>query len=64
MSGFAKPGQVMAIMGASGCGKTSFLNILAQRLSLSKGGKMKGEVRCNDRLVKKSDFGKFGAFVQ
>ena len=28
INGFAKPGQLMAIMGASGCGKTSLLNIL------------------------------------
>lgn len=51
LSGYAKPGQVMAIMGASGCGKTSFLNILGQRLGLSPGAKMEGEVRCNDRPV-------------
>lgn len=25
---------------------------------------MTGEVRCNDRLLKRNDFGKFGAFVQ
>ena len=42
LTGFAKPGQVMAIMGASGSGKTSFLNILGQRLGLSPGSKMSG----------------------
>lgn len=64
LSGYAKPGQMMAIMGASGCGKTSFLNILGQRLGLSKGGKMSGSIRVNDRVVRNDDFGKFGAFVQ
>jgi ABC-type lipoprotein export system ATPase subunit len=54
----------MCIMGASGSGKTSLLNILGQRISLSKGGKMTGEVRVNDRVIHTSDFGKFGAFVQ
>lgn len=54
----------MAIMGSSGCGKTSLLNILGQRMALSKGAKMQGEVRANDRTVHKKDFGKFGAFVQ
>lgn len=54
----------MCIMGASGSGKTSLLNILGQRISLSKGGKMTGEVRVNDRVISTSDFGKFGAFVQ
>jgi ABC-type phosphate transport system ATPase subunit len=53
----------MAIMGSSGCGKTSFLNVLGQRLGLSQGSKMTGEVRCNDRPLKQNDFGKFGAFV-
>lgn len=54
----------MAIMGASGSGKTSFLNVLGQRLGLSPGSRMTGEVRCNDRVLQANDFGKFGAFVQ
>ena len=54
----------MAVMGASGSGKTSFLNILGQRLGLSRGSRMTGEVRCNNRKLLKNDFGKFGAFVQ
>ena len=54
----------MAVMGASGSGKTSFLNILGQRLGLSPGSRMSGEVRCNNRLMRNNDFGKFGAFVQ
>jgi ABC-type lipoprotein export system ATPase subunit len=36
-SGYAKPKEMVAIMGASGSGKTSLLNILGQRLDLSKG---------------------------
>lgn len=64
LSGYAKPGQLMAIMGASGSGKTSLLNVLGQRLGLSPGSKMTGEVRCNDRKLERNDFGKFGAFVQ
>ena len=52
LSGFAKPGEIMAIMGASGSGKTSFLNVIGQRMGLSKGSKMVGEVRCNNRVLK------------
>jgi len=51
-------------MGASGSGKTSLLNVLAQRLSLSPGSTLEGEVRCNNRTVNSTDFGKIGAFVQ
>lgn len=51
-------------MGASGSGKTSFLNVLGQRLGLSRGSKMSGEIRCNNRVLGRNDFGKFGAFVQ
>lgn len=51
-------------MGGSGSGKTSLLNALAHRLSLSPGSVLTGEVRCNNRQVEGSDFGKFAAFVQ
>lgn len=54
----------MAVMGASGSGKTSFLNVLGQRLSLSPGSTMNGVVKCNDRELQQNDFGKMGAFVQ
>ena len=63
LSGFAKPGQIMCIMGGSGSGKTSLLNVLGQRLGLSPGSKMTGSVKCNNIPLKKNDFGKFGAFV-
>ena len=54
----------MAIMGASGSGKTSLLNVFGQRLGLTKGAKMTGEVMCNGVKLASDDFGKFGAFVQ
>lgn len=64
VSGYAKPKEMIAIMGASGSGKTSLLNVLAQRLALSPGAVIDGEVRCNNRLCGVTDFGKMGAFVQ
>ena len=50
-------------MGASGSGKTSLLNILGQRLDLSKGAQVKGTIQCNGKDLRKGDFGKLGAFV-
>lgn len=64
ISGFAKPKELVSIMGASGSGKTSLLNFLAQRLALSPGAMPEGEVQCNGRVVSVTDFGKIGAFVQ
>ena len=64
ISGYVKPKQMCAIMGASGCGKTSLLNVLAGRLGLTRGGKLSGTVQVNGREVVGGDFGKFGAFVQ
>ena len=63
VSGYAKPKEMLAIMGSSGCGKTSLLNVLAQRLALTPGALMEGAVKCNSRQVNRSDFGKIGAFV-
>jgi len=54
---------MVAVMGASGSGKTSLLNILGQRLDVSKGCRVEGEVKCNSIPLKKGDFGKLGAFV-
>ena len=51
-------------MGASGSGKTSLLNVFAQRLALSPGCVLAGKVKANNRTLNATDFGKIGAFVQ
>jgi len=51
--GMVQPGEVMAIMGASGAGKTSFLDILARK---NKAGTISGEIYVNGRVVEDSKF--------
>ncbi|KAF5359246.1 hypothetical protein D9756_003527 [Leucocoprinus leucothites] len=60
ISGSIKSGQVMAIMGASGAGKSTFLDILARR---NKRGDVKGKMLVNGREVKDEEFKKVTGFV-
>jgi ABC-type lipoprotein export system ATPase subunit len=57
MSGHVSPGECLAIMGPSGAGKTSLLNVLAQRT------KGKGQIMINGQNAGKS-FRGLSAFVQ
>ncbi|EFC47894.1 abc transporter family protein [Naegleria gruberi] len=58
MTGYVAPGSVLAIMGPSGAGKTSLLNILSQRVKASG-----GEIRANGEKAGKA-FRSLSAFVQ
>jgi len=60
ISGSVKPGQVMAIMGASGAGKSTFLDILARK---NKKGLVTGTTLVNGRIVKDHEFRKVVGFV-
>jgi ABC-type multidrug transport system ATPase subunit len=60
MTAYVKPGNVLAIMGPSGAGKTSLLNILAQRIPQKRYG---GQITVNGKNVGKS-FRSLSAFVQ
>eukprot|EP00352_Strombidinopsis_acuminata_P003274 CAMPEP_0176380366 /NCGR_PEP_ID=MMETSP0126-20121128/31069_1 /TAXON_ID=141414 ORGANISM="Strombidinopsis acuminatum, Strain SPMC142" /NCGR_SAMPLE_ID=MMETSP0126 /ASSEMBLY_ACC=CAM_ASM_000229 /LENGTH=322 /DNA_ID=CAMNT_0017743637 /DNA_START=388 /DNA_END=1356 /DNA_ORIENTATION=+ len=61
--GYAAPGQMLSIMGASGCGKTSLLSILAQRTAFNKNCRLEGSVSANGQVLPPRCFGNFGAFV-
>jgi ATP-binding cassette, subfamily G (WHITE), member 2 len=58
--GLVRPGEVLAIMGASGAGKTSFLDILARK---RKRGVVDGEFFLNGRSVSDAQFKRVVGFV-
>jgi ABC-type multidrug transport system ATPase subunit len=60
ISGSVKSGQVMAIMGASGAGKSTFLDILARK---RKKGIVSGTTLVNGREVKDEQFKQVMGFV-
>jgi ATP-binding cassette subfamily G (WHITE) protein 2 len=62
MSGFANPGELLAIMGSSGAGKTTLLDLLAGRLSLKEGG-VKGEIFSNGQPINMATFRKESGYV-
>lgn len=58
------PGQSLYIMGASGAGKTSLLNILSERVTSTTNTKVTGDIIVNDSLkFDDSNFGKLAGYV-
>ena len=64
MTGYALPGEALFIMGASGAGKTSLLNMLCDRISTKAGQTVAGKITVNDTVLLNQDvFGHIGAYV-
>lgn len=63
ISGSIKSGELCALMGASGAGKSSLLNLLAGRIRMSKKKKIAGNVSVNNELVSPVKFRKNIAYV-
>nr|XP_022306323.1 protein white-like [Crassostrea virginica] len=62
VSGYVRPGRLVAIMGASGAGKTSLMNVLTFRnirdLSVN------GDIKINDRVVTRDQMNEISAYLQ
>lgn len=64
VSGYALPGQTLYVMGASGAGKTSLLNLISDRASDKNGNIIEGTVLVNNKdQVQQKTFGTIASFV-
>jgi len=65
VSGYALPGTTTYIMGPSGAGKTSLLNILASRVNMASNAKVSGTITFNDTMpVNETNFNNYGSYVE
>ncbi|BGP38555.1 FAD-dependent urate hydroxylase [Rhodotorula kratochvilovae] len=60
ISGAVQPGEVMAVLGASGAGKSTFLDLLARK---NKRGAVAGEILVNGRPVSAGEYRRVVGFV-
>jgi ABC-type multidrug transport system ATPase subunit/ABC-type multidrug transport system permease subunit len=56
VSGFANPGEILAVMGPSGSGKTTLLNMLSNQVFPQKKIKLSGSVELNGINIKNLDY--------
>lgn len=65
VTGYVSPGSCNYIMGPSGAGKTSLLNILASRVNLKSNASVGGTVVFNDTMpVNSETFNAFASYVE
>ncbi|KAK4699026.1 ATP-binding cassette, subfamily G (WHITE), member 2, partial [Phenoliferia sp. Uapishka_3] len=60
ITGSVQPGEIMAVIGASGAGKSTFLDLLARK---SKKGSISGEILVNGKQVSDAEYRRVVGFV-
>eukprot|EP00300_Choanocystis_sp_HF-7_P017380 c19713_g1_i1.p1 GENE.c19713_g1_i1~~c19713_g1_i1.p1 ORF type:complete len:659 (+),score=154.82 c19713_g1_i1:59-1978(+) len=63
ITGYALPGEMMAVMGPSGSGKTTLLNAVAGRLKSTNKSKFSGDITFNGHSHKDVGFKRIAAYV-
>ena len=61
ISGFAAPGRMTALMGSSGAGKTTLMDVVAGRKTV---GRIEGEILVNGHPKESDTFAKLAAYVE
>lgn len=61
INGYAKPGTLTALMGATGAGKTTLIDVLAGRKTQ---GEIKGEILVNGKPKEASSFARLSGYVE
>eukprot|EP00301_Raphidiophrys_heterophryoidea_P000122 c10063_g1_i1.p1 GENE.c10063_g1_i1~~c10063_g1_i1.p1 ORF type:complete len:733 (+),score=201.68 c10063_g1_i1:101-2200(+) len=63
VSGDVTASTMLAIMGPTGSGKTSLVNVLAQRMTQTRGAVLSGTILVNDRVVNRRSFARISCYV-
>jgi len=63
-NGIVRPTEMLAIMGSSGAGKTTLLNMLAGRLTTSRGANTEGQILLNGKKREFGQFKRLSAYVE